>query len=98
MIATLGALRLVTCALDGQTPLRKRAVMIGFEALCRCKSRLNTTPLERGEHGARGRLVDLRCADGGAMNAPTVCDWLAGAGIPRWGGATGSATPQPGAR
>src|SRR6516164_288359 len=29
-IATLGALRLVACALDRETPLRQRAVVVGF--------------------------------------------------------------------
>ena len=89
MVTTLGALRLITCALDGQTPLRKRAVVIGFEPLRRCKSRLNTKRLERGEHGARDRLVDLRRADAEAIDAATVCDGLAGAVIARRGGATG---------
>ena len=80
-IAPLGALRLVTRALNRQTPLCERAIMIGFEALCCCKSRLNTKRRERGEDRARDHLIDLRCADARAIDAATVCDGLAGAVI-----------------
>src|SRR5258708_19700273 len=93
-IAPLGALRLVTRALDCQTPLCERAIMIGFEALCGCKSRFNTKRRERGEHRARNRLIDLRCADAEAIDAATVCDGLAGAVIARRGGATGVVSAQ----
>ena len=93
-IAPLGALRLVTRALDRQTPLRQRAIVIGLEALCCCKSRLNTKRRERGEYGARRRFIDLPRTDVKAIDAAAVCDGFAGAVIARRGGAAGVVSAQ----
>ena len=88
-IATLGALRLVACALDRETPLRQRVVVIGFDALGRSERGLDTARRERGKHGVRHRLVDLHGADAKAVDAATIDDALAGAVIARRRGAAG---------
>ena len=82
-------MRLVACALDRETPLRQRAVVIGFDALGRGERGLDTERRERGKHGARHRLVDLHGADAQAVDAATIDDALAGAVIARRGGAAG---------
>src|SRR6516165_1960652 len=88
-IATLGALRLVACALDRETPLRQRAVVVGFDALGRGERGLDAERRERSKHGVRHRLVDLHGADAEAVDAAAVDDALAGAVIARRRGAAG---------
>ena len=78
-IATLGALCVVGCALDRETPLCQRAVVVGFDALSRSECSLDAKRRERGKHGARHRLVDLHGADGEAVDAATIDDAFAGA-------------------
>src|SRR6516164_4843175 len=68
-IATFGALRVVACPLDRETPLRQRAVVVGFDALRRGERGLDTERRERGKHSARRHLVDLYGADVEASTA-----------------------------
>ncbi len=78
-IAAFGALRVAARTLDRETPLRQRAVVVGFDALGRGERGLDTKRRERGKHGARHRLVDLHGADGEAVDAATIDDAFAGA-------------------
>jgi len=94
-IATLGALRVVACPLDHETPLRQRAIVVGFDALRRGERGLDTKWRERGEHGTRHRFVDLSGADAEAVDAATIDDALAGAVIARRRGAAGVVRAQP---
>jgi hypothetical protein len=88
-IPTLGTLSLVVCPLHREAPLRKRAVVIGFEPLGSGERSLDTEWLEGRKHRAFNRLVDLYCADSETVDAATVCDGLTGA-VVAWGcGAAG---------
>jgi len=78
-IAAFGALRVAARTVDRETPLRQRAVVVGFDALGRGERGLDTKRRERGKHGARHRLVDLHGADGEAVDAATIDDAFAGA-------------------
>jgi hypothetical protein len=93
-IATLGALRLVACALDRETPLRQGAIAIGFDAFGRGERCLGTERRERGKHGARHRLVDLHGTDAQAVDAATIDDALAGTVVARGGRTAGVVSAQ----
>src|SRR5260221_457387 len=78
-IPALGTLSLVVCPLHREAPLRKRAIVIGFEPLGSGERSLDTEWLEGRKHRAFNRLVDLYCADSETVDAATVCDGLTGA-------------------
>src|ERR1700676_1138541 len=88
-IATLGALCLVACALERETPLRQRAVVVGFDALGRSERSLDAERRERGKHGVRHCLVDLHGADAQAVDATSIDNAFAGAVIAGGRGAPG---------
>src|SRR4030081_1442310 len=83
-IPALGTLSLVVCPLHREAPLRKRAIVIGFEPLDSGERSLDTEWLEGRKHRAFNRLVDLYCADSETVDATTVCDGLTGAMV-AWG-------------
>src|SRR6202043_4249327 len=73
-VSTLGALRLVACPLDRQTPLRKSTVAINFKPLGRSERSLDTEWCQRSKGSLRHGLVDLHCADAEAVDTATLCD------------------------
>ena len=77
-VSTLGALRLVACPLDRQTPLCKRTITINFKPLGRGERSLDTEWCQRSKGSLRHGLVDLHCADAEAVDTATICDGLAG--------------------
>src|SRR5262249_20430303 len=88
-IATFGALRVVACPLNRETPLRERAVVVGLKPFSGGERRLDTKGRERGKHGLRHRFVDLHGADAEAIDAAALDDALAGAVIACRCGAAG---------
>ena len=58
-VSTLGALRLVACPLDRQTPLCKRTMAINFKPLGRGERSLDTEWCQRSKDSLRHGLVDL---------------------------------------
>src|ERR1700726_4516454 len=77
-VSTLGALRLVACPLDRQTPLSERAIAIDFEPLGCGERRLDTEWCQHSKGGLCNCLVDLHCADAEAVDTAAICDGLAG--------------------
>src|SRR6266567_79331 len=77
-VSTLGALRLVACPLDRQTPLCKRTIAINFKPLGRGERSLDTEWCQRSKDSLRHGLVDLHCADAEAVDTATICDGLSG--------------------
>jgi hypothetical protein len=87
-IAPLSAFGFIPRTLDGQTPLRERRVVVGFELLRRHQGRLHSRRGEGCQKGRRHRVVDLDTADVEAVDAAAVDQIFARAVVARRGMAT----------